>query len=78
MATIESSRRSLVKALSYRALGTCYTMLVVFVLTGEEKLSIAIGILDSIGKIIGYFLHERVWSKIKFGIVEEKRPDYEI
>jgi len=78
MGSIETHKRSIAKAFSYRVLGTFYTCVIVLILTNELKLTLAIGVLDSVGKIIGYFVHERLWSKIKFGLKEEKRPEYEI
>jgi adenylylsulfate kinase len=73
---MESRTRSIVKAVSYRLMGSITTGLVFFVLTGKGGLSLGAGGLDMIAKIGIYFLHERVWDRIGFG--REKRPEYEI
>ena len=73
---MESRTRSIVKAMSYRLLGSIATGLVFFALTGKASLSLGAGGLDMIAKIGVYFLHERMWDRIGFG--REKRPEYEI
>jgi adenylylsulfate kinase len=73
---MESRTRSIVKAMSYRLLGSIATGLVFFALTGKASLSLGAGGLDMIAKIGVYFLHERIWDRIGFG--REKRPEYEI
>lgn len=56
--------RSLLKAISYRFLGTLATMLITFVLTQEIALSLSIGAFELLGKIVLFYLHERLWDKI--------------
>jgi uncharacterized membrane protein len=46
------------------------------VVTGDLKISIGAGLLDSVLKIGLYFLHERIWNHIGFG--RAKPPEYEI
>lgn len=56
--------RSLLKAISYRILGSLATILISFMLTQEINLSLSIGALDLFGKIGLYYLHERIWDRI--------------
>ena len=63
----ESKLRSLLKALSWRFLATLTTFSVAFLLTGEFVIALEIGFLDMTIKIILYFFHERVWTKLKIG-----------
>jgi len=49
------------------ALGT--TMLVVYVVTGDLTLVASVGVVDVIAKVFFYYLHERTWGKVKWGIV---------
>jgi adenylylsulfate kinase len=76
MGPVESRARSIVKAVSYRILGSVTTGLIVFVITGKANLSLGIGGLDMAAKIAVYFIHERIWDRIAFG--REKPPEYEI
>lgn len=64
---IESKSRSVVKAISWRLFATTTTIIIVFIFFGRLDLAIAAGIFESISKILIYFVHERAWTKIKFG-----------
>jgi uncharacterized membrane protein len=73
---MESSSRSLAKAVSYRILGSTGTALIVLIFSGNLKLSLGAGALDMVLKISLYFVHERIWNYIPYG--RPKRPEYEI
>ncbi|MDD2797627.1 MAG: DUF2061 domain-containing protein [Bacteroidales bacterium] len=74
----EKPYRSIVKAISWRAIGTFDTVLISFIITGNAKFAVSIGGIELFTKMFLYFLHERLWNKIKFGRVETKNIDYEI
>lgn len=63
----ERPLRSLVKAISWRVVGTLDTILVSWLLTGEVKTALAIGSVEVVTKMLLYFGHERIWNKINFG-----------
>jgi uncharacterized membrane protein len=65
-----------VKAVTWRAGGTVVTVFVAWLMTGEPGLSMGIGLLDSLLKIGAFYVHERIWNRLKFGIV--KPPEYQI
>jgi uncharacterized membrane protein len=65
--TSEKPMRSVVKALSWRFIGTLDTLLVSYVLSGEIGLATSIASMDFITKLVLYFFHERVWNHIKWG-----------
>jgi len=56
-----------VKAVSWRLFATTTTIIIVFIFFGRLDMAIAAGIFESISKILIYFVHERFWTKIKFG-----------
>src|SRR5258706_4144995 len=64
---MDSNSRSIVKALSYRILGSVATAVIYFVLTRNAGMSLGAGALDSIVKIGMYFVHERLWNLIDYG-----------
>jgi adenylylsulfate kinase len=64
--------RSVLKAVSYRLCAAVVTGCVAYFLTRRLKLSIAIASLESVAKILCFYLHERVWSFIRIG--KEKHP----
>lgn len=73
---VESHYRSIVKAVTWRAGGTVVTCIIAWLLTGEAKLSVGIGLLDSAVKIGAFYAHERFWNRLSFGKL--KPPDYQI
>jgi len=74
---VESHYRSIVKAVSYRILGSATTTGIFYILTGKASLSVGAGALDMVLKIGVYFAHERIWNHINFGRTT-KAPEYEI
>jgi uncharacterized membrane protein len=67
IAFTDNKKRSLVKAISWRILATLYLMVVSYFLTGKPFVSVAISLIDAFLNIIEYYLHERVWNKVKLG-----------
>jgi uncharacterized membrane protein len=65
---METNIRSIVKSLSYRIFGSIVTFLISYMITGKIVISASIGGADFISKIVLYYLHERSWSKIKWGL----------
>lgn len=63
----ETKRRSIVKALTWRTLGTLDTIVISYFLTGEMTIAISIGGIEVFTKMILYFFHERIWNMIKWG-----------
>lgn len=61
-------RRHLAKALSYRLFGSAATAVIAWLFTGDAALSAKVGIADTIAKIGLYYIHERLWYRIKWGV----------
>jgi len=64
---VESHARSIIKAMSWRIVATLTTVFLVFVFTGSLVISFGVGLLESLLKILVYYLHERVWNMIQYG-----------
>jgi uncharacterized membrane protein len=67
-----SRTRSLVKAISWRLLATVTTMGLVYLFTRELTLSLSIGGLEIMSKLLIYYLHERAWNLTSWGLLPEK------
>lgn len=67
---IESRKRSIVKALTYRFWQSLNTFLISLIVTGKIDMAAAIVSIEVIVKIVIYFFHERIWSKVKWGIIK--------
>lgn len=63
----EHHLRSIIKAITWRITGTLDTMIISFIITGHLKWAITIGFVELFTKMILYYIHERIWNKIKAG-----------
>jgi len=72
---MEHPKRSFLKAVTWRAIAFLTTMIVVYVYTGSMKESLVVGISANLIKFYLYYLHERLWDKVKYG---KKQPEYQI
>jgi uncharacterized membrane protein len=63
----ETHTRSVLKALSWRTLGTLDTFAISWFLTGRVAMAGSIAALELITKIAWYYLHERIWASINWG-----------
>ena len=63
----ESHPRSIVKAISWRVLGSLDTFILSWLVTGSLEAAGAIASIETLTKIILYYFHERVWSAIEWG-----------
>ena len=58
----DTHSRSVLKAISWRTLGTLDTFVISWFLTGKVGLAGSIAVLEFATKIVWYYLHERVWA----------------
>lgn len=63
----ESRRRSVMKAVSWRITATLATMVIVFLFTENLAVSIVVGVIEGIAKVLWYYMHERLWEHISWG-----------
>ncbi len=69
---LESKRRSILKAVSWRFWATITTAVLVYIFTGNIEIAAAIGGLEVILKLLLYFIHERTWNNVNYG---KKEPE---
>ncbi len=65
----ETHSRSILKGVTWRVIASATTMTVVYVVTGDLALVASVGVIDIAAKIFFYYLHERSWGKVKWGII---------
>lgn len=63
----ETKTRSILKAVSWRTWATITTAVIVFIFTGRVALAVTVGLLEVFAKMALYFLHERLWHRIRYG-----------
>ena len=60
----DSHKTAVIKAISWRVIGSLDTMLISYLLTGDLKIAFGIGSIEIVSKMILYYLHERAWTRI--------------
>ena len=59
--------RSLAKAVRWRVTGTIDTFLISWLITGQVLLASGIAFTEIMTKIALFWLHERVWNRVRWG-----------
>ena len=67
-----SKKRSILKAISWRIIGTLDTMALGWVITGDPVMGLKIGALELFTKFALYYVHERIWVKSNWGNKKKK------
>jgi uncharacterized membrane protein len=67
----DQHHRSLIKGASYRFFGTLDTIIIAFFVTGNYTKAFSIGVTEVFTKIGFYYLHERLWMKISWGLYKD-------
>jgi uncharacterized membrane protein len=78
ISSLSPEKRSMLKAISWRAVGTIDTILVSYFWTGDTSKALKIGGTDVLTKILLYYLHERVWARVPLGTIRrilDRDPD---
>ncbi len=71
---METARRSVAKALSWRFVATLITASIVYLVTGKGEFAAGIGLADTAIKLFVYIGHERLWNRISYG--RKAQPEY--
>jgi uncharacterized membrane protein len=63
-----SRKRSVVKAITYRGIIICLDSLAIYLLTGKVMTAAAFMIVSNVRITVAYFLRERAWAGVKWGL----------
>jgi uncharacterized membrane protein len=74
---METKKRSIAKAISWRIIATIITSFLVLFLTGAWEFAATVGLADTLLKFFIYFAHERMWNRVRYGL-DEEQPEYTI
>ena len=61
------TKRSLVKAVTFRALILCSDAVVIFLITHRWDTTLSLVVATNLASSTLYFIHERIWSRIQWG-----------
>lgn len=59
--------KSVIKAITWRIVGTADTIVISYIISGKATIAFSIGSIEVFSKMFLYFLHERLWSIIRWG-----------
>jgi uncharacterized membrane protein len=62
-----SHLRSLIKAVSWRFVGSLDTFILSMIFTGNAKYAVSIASAEALTKIALYYGHERIWRRVRWG-----------
>ena len=66
----EQHKRHIAKAITWRVTATTTTTIITWLVTGSLKFGLTVGGFEAIAKIFLYYLHERAWHRVSFGVVD--------
>lgn len=64
----DGHRRSIIKGATWRIVGTIDTIFLSLIFTGSADKALKIGAIEMFTKILLFYLHERIWMKLKLGV----------
>ncbi|WP_434037246.1 DUF2061 domain-containing protein [Formosa sp. 4Alg 33] len=73
----ESNKRHIYKTITWRIVGTIDTMTLAWLISGDPLIGLKVGGAEVLTKMILYYLHEKAWYKINFGLDRDKRQKQE-
>lgn len=68
---METHKRSLVKTITWRIIGSTSASIIAYTITGSIEVSSAIGAIHLVINTILYWMHERFWNKLGWGKVND-------
>jgi uncharacterized membrane protein len=69
---LESRKRHIAKTFTWRLIGTIDTMILAWVISGDPLIGLKIGFAEVVTKMFLYYLHERAWYKLNYGLSDRK------
>jgi uncharacterized membrane protein len=61
-------KRSIVKALTYRVIIVFLDFFAIYIFTHKVDIAVGFMVVSNIYTTVGYFLHERIWARIGWGV----------
>ena len=63
----DTTRRSVIKTISWRITGSSATFLIAYLISGNMSIASTIAVIQLTANTIMYYIHERIWNKIRWG-----------
>jgi len=65
---LQARKRAVIKTLGYRLLMVVITIVVAWVVIGDVRAAIDIGLVANVIKTVTYYGYERLWDRISWGV----------
>jgi len=67
-----AQKRHLAKTFTWRITATLTTIILAWIISGDPMIGLKVGGWEFFIKMILYYLHERTWYKLKFGLTDKE------
>jgi len=67
----EAHSRSLIKAVSWRLVGSIDTFVISYLVTGKLVFAASIASVETVTKVILFYGHERIWAAVPWGRADQ-------
>ena len=71
----ESFPRSILKTISYRVAILILDFSSIYLFTHQIKVAVGFMLVSNVYTTLGYFIHERIWDRIKWGKIIYKKTE---
>jgi len=65
---METHLRTIYRSITWRIIALTTTISIIYIVTKNWNIALTAGLLTNLFKTIFFYIHERIWNKIKFGI----------
>ncbi len=70
-----SRKRHIAKTFTWRLIATGTTVLLAWIISGDPMIGLKVGAWEFVIKMLLYYIHERVWFKINFGLTSRSNKE---
>ena len=70
-----SKKRHIAKTFTWRFIATGTTIILAWIISGDPMIGLHVGFWEFFLKMLLYYVHERVWYKINFGLLTRKESN---
>ena len=70
-----SQKRHLAKTFTWRLIATGTTIILAWIISGDPMIGLQVGGWEFFIKMLLYYMHERAWYKINFGVASRIRKE---
>ena len=70
-----SKKRHIAKTFTWRLIATGTTIILAWIISGDPMIGLKVGGWEFFIKMLLYYIHERAWYKVNFGLSKRKRVE---